>query len=136
MPLALEHLRDIPHDMRPIGLRFNNSVTALIGCITTATNTHLDDACRHDLAARAVRRVDEVAVMTTLAKQIRPTISDRAVHDALTTIKTALSVLVSSWEQLKGEERTRLLDIALQSIARFCYLSRPVISAPDAKMCG
>lgn len=132
MALVLDHLRNLPEDMQSIGFRFNNCVTALVGCITTAAHDieRVGDDCALDLAERASLRVDDVILMSTLAAEIRPTISDTAMRDALVTIKTALSVLVSSWDALGGEERTRLLGIALHSLARFCYLSRSLMAVP------
>ncbi len=127
MALVLDHFRSIPQDVSSFGQGFSDSVPALVGCVTTAATRaiELDDDSVLDLVVRASHRVDEVVLITSWLSENRPTVGEHAIRDALSTLKMALGILADTWGELPTEERQKLLEMALQSLARFCYLSRP-----------
>lgn len=128
MALVLDHFRTMPQDAQSRGQGFSDSVSVLVGCVTTAA-THLgelDDASVLDLVVRASHRLDEVVQITSWFSTVHPDLRQHAIRDVLSALKMALGILEDAWDDLLPVERQDLLETALRSLARFCYLSRPV----------
>lgn len=127
MALVLDHFRSIPQDARSRGQGFSDSVSVLVGCVTTAAMHlgELDDDAVLDLVVRASHRIDEVVQLTSWLSTAHPGLGQHAMRDALSALKIALGILEDTWSGLPLEDRQDLLEISLRSLARFCYLFRP-----------
>lgn len=126
MALELEHFRSIPSELGSLGQGLTDSVSVLVGCVTTAAAQldRLEDETTMDLLVRASHRADEVILITGWILEKHEVVDRTGSHAALRDIKMILGVMLGDWSVLARDQRRRLLLVASDFLARFCQLFR------------